>query len=145
MRDASAEPGAGEAGDKETPSKTGYSADEILRHKDLADLTHEEFDRIAQLIAGLASRRPKRRSRRLRPDHRGRELDLRRLVRASLATGGDPAERAFRRRIEKSGRRNHFDGIDAGVVGAIFQSGVSRDIRVFGLASGASSHGWLRG
>jgi len=100
VRDASAEPGAGEAGDKETPSKTGYSADEILRHKDLADLTHEEFDRIAQLIAGLASRRPKRRSRRLRPDHRGRELDLRRLVRASLATGGDPAERAFRRRIE---------------------------------------------
>jgi uncharacterized protein with von Willebrand factor type A (vWA) domain len=100
VRDAAAEPGSGEQGGDEAPSKTGYSADEVLRHKDLAELTHAEFDRVAQLIAGLAATRPKRRSRRSRPDHRGRELDMRRLVRASLATGGDPLERTFRRRIE---------------------------------------------
>ena len=41
----------------------------------------------------IASGRPQRRSRRLRPHHRGDRLDLRRLVRASLATGGDPVER----------------------------------------------------
>src|SRR5207237_4173541 len=50
--------------------------------------------------AGVAAERPRRRSRRLRAHHRGRQLDLRRLVRASLATGGDPLERAFRRRLE---------------------------------------------
>jgi uncharacterized protein with von Willebrand factor type A (vWA) domain len=100
VRDAAAEAGQGEAGGDERPSKTGYSGDEVLRTKDLAELTHEEFDRVAQLIASLATNRPKRRSRRLRPDSRGRELDLRRLVRASLATGGDPAERAFRRLVE---------------------------------------------
>jgi uncharacterized protein with von Willebrand factor type A (vWA) domain len=100
VKDAASEPGSSEAGGDETPSKTGYSADEILRQKDLAELTHEEFDRVAQLIAGLAARRPQRRSRRLRSNSHGRELDLRRLVRASLATGGDPAERAFLRRVE---------------------------------------------
>jgi uncharacterized protein with von Willebrand factor type A (vWA) domain len=100
VRDAGGEPASSETGGDDTPSKAGYSADEVLRSKDLAELSHDEFDRVAQLIAGLAARRPQRRSRRLRPDSRGRELDLRRLVRASLATGGDPADRGFRRRVE---------------------------------------------
>jgi uncharacterized protein len=41
-----------------------------------------------------------RRSRRLRRNPRGSNLDLRRMVRASLATGGDPVERSFRSRLE---------------------------------------------
>jgi hypothetical protein len=53
-----------------------------------------------RLIAELASTRPQRRSRRLRRNPNGTTLDLRRLVRASLATGGDPVERAFRSRVE---------------------------------------------
>jgi uncharacterized protein with von Willebrand factor type A (vWA) domain len=44
-------------------------------------------------------RRPTRRSRRLRADSQGRTIDLRRLARNSLATGGEPIERAFRRRV----------------------------------------------
>jgi uncharacterized protein with von Willebrand factor type A (vWA) domain len=100
VRDAGGESAQGEQGGDENPSKTGWSADEILRVKDFAELDSEEFNRVAQLIAGLAASRPLRRSRRVRPDSSGRELDLRRLVRASLATGGDAAERAFLRRIE---------------------------------------------
>jgi uncharacterized protein with von Willebrand factor type A (vWA) domain len=41
-----------------------------------------------------------RHSRRLRPHSRGRRLDLRRLARRSIARGGDPIERTFRRRID---------------------------------------------
>ncbi len=78
----------------------GWSPDESLRHKDFAAMTTEEFARVRPLIAEIAAARPRRRSRRLRPHPRGRELDLRRLARRSLATGGDPVERAFRRRRE---------------------------------------------
>ena len=88
----------GEAAGEET--RAGWSAEELLRTKDFADLTSEEHQRIARLIYEIAQERPQRRSRRLRPHHRGRELDLRRLVRASLATGGDAAERKFRQRLQ---------------------------------------------
>src|SRR5581483_7426026 len=42
-----------------------------------------------------------RRSRRLRPHRNRGQLDLRRLMRQSLATGGDAAERAFRARVQQ--------------------------------------------
>jgi uncharacterized protein with von Willebrand factor type A (vWA) domain len=66
----------------------GYSAEEQLRRRDFADLSRTEFDDVARLVAQIAAGRPRRRSRRLRPHDRGRDLDMRRLVRASLGTGG---------------------------------------------------------
>jgi uncharacterized protein with von Willebrand factor type A (vWA) domain len=77
----------------------GYSPQELLREKDFAQLSSEEFALVGRLMQELAASRPRRRSRRLRRDSRGRQLDLRRLVRASLATGGDPVERVFRDRV----------------------------------------------
>ena len=95
---------AGSAGDAdaspESKQRLGWSADEILRTKDFASMTQDEFAGLRTLIARVVTDRPQRRSRRLRPHARGRHLDLRRLTRASLATGGDPLERAFRRRID---------------------------------------------
>jgi uncharacterized protein len=82
------------------PSEIGWSAHEVLRQKDFAAMTPEELARLRVLLDDVAARRPLRRSRRLRPHHRGRILDLRRIARLSLATGGDPLERAFRRRSE---------------------------------------------
>jgi uncharacterized protein with von Willebrand factor type A (vWA) domain len=73
---------------------------EVLRRRDFASMTPEELARARALITQLATARPRRRSRRLRSDPSGRELDLRRLVRRSLATGGEPIERRFRRRVE---------------------------------------------
>ncbi len=64
-------------------------------------MTPEELARARKLIAKIATERPKRRSRRLRPAPRGERLDLRRMVRASLATGGDPLERPYRARVER--------------------------------------------
>jgi uncharacterized protein len=77
-----------------------WSEDELLRTKDFASMTPEEFARAKRLIQAIAVTRPQRRSRRLRRDSKGRALDVRGLVRASLATGGDPVERAFRSRKE---------------------------------------------
>ncbi len=87
-----------DAGDDETG---GFSFEETLRHKDFAEMTPEELARARKLIAKIATERPKRRSRRLRPAPRGERLDLRRMVRASLATGGDPLERPYRARVER--------------------------------------------
>jgi uncharacterized protein len=87
-------------GDGEEPAEIGWSAHEVLRRKDFGAMTSEEFARVAKTIAEVAASRPLRRSRRLRPHPRGHKLDLRRLARRSLARGGDPIERTFRRRID---------------------------------------------
>ena len=84
----------------EEPTQIGWSAHEVLRNKDFGAMTPEEFARVAKAIAEVATSRPLRRSRRLRPHPRGQRLDLRRLARRSLARGGDPIERTFRRRID---------------------------------------------
>jgi uncharacterized protein with von Willebrand factor type A (vWA) domain len=72
----------------------------VLRRKDFAAMTPDEFAEVARAMREVASARPLRRSRRLRPHARGRALDLRRLARRSLARGGDPIEQTFRRRLE---------------------------------------------
>jgi uncharacterized protein len=81
-------------------TEVGWSVHEVLRKKDFAAMTAEEFSRTARALKEVAAARPLRRSRRLRPHARGRRLDLRRLARRSLGRGGDPIERTFRRRVE---------------------------------------------
>lgn len=93
-------PGAGAELDGGEVELGGASEDELLRTRDFSEMTHDEFARARRLIHEIAVDRPRRRTRRLRHDPRGRSLDLRRLVRASLATGGEPLERAFRSRTE---------------------------------------------
>jgi uncharacterized protein len=75
-----------------------WSRDELLRERDFAAMTAEEFARARVLIREIAVGRPRRRTHRLRPDGRGTAIDVRALVRASLATGGDPVVRAYRSR-----------------------------------------------
>ena len=82
------------------PTEIGWSAHEVLRRKDFAAMSEKEFAQVSKAICDVAAARPLRRSRRLRPHTRGRRLDLRRLARRSLTRGGDPIERAFRRRIK---------------------------------------------
>jgi uncharacterized protein len=82
------------------PDSVGHSAHEVLREKDFAAMTPEELAAARALIAEMAAERPPRRSHRLRRHRRGRVLDMRGLARDSLATGGDPVSRRFRRRVE---------------------------------------------
>jgi uncharacterized protein with von Willebrand factor type A (vWA) domain len=82
------------------PDSIGHSAHEILREKDFAAMSPDELATARRLIADMATTRPNRRSHRLERHRRGRILDMRGLARDSLATGGDPVARRFRRRAE---------------------------------------------
>lgn len=80
------------------PHPLGASGQELLRQKDFAELTAAELRIVRALIARIARQRPQRRSRRQRSHPRGDQLDVRRLIRAALRTGGDPVERPYRAR-----------------------------------------------
>jgi uncharacterized protein with von Willebrand factor type A (vWA) domain len=70
---------------------------EVLRHRDLAELSIVERAEANRLLALLATTAPVRPSRRFRPDHRG-VVDHRRSARAMLRVGGEPARLARRSR-----------------------------------------------
>lgn len=80
------------------PVELGASAHEVLREKDFAEMTAEEFERVRELMYAIAQARPRRLSRRRAPDPRGDVLDMRRLLRRSLRSGGDPVDQPFRSR-----------------------------------------------
>jgi uncharacterized protein with von Willebrand factor type A (vWA) domain len=80
------------------PLELGASGHELLREKDFAELTGEELRHVRTLIAQIARLRPQRLSRRRAADSRGTSLDVRRMIRRSLRTGGDPVDRPLRAR-----------------------------------------------
>jgi uncharacterized protein with von Willebrand factor type A (vWA) domain len=75
-----------------------WSDVELLRHKDFAQYSEAEMAIARELIARLARRGPTRLSRRTRPvrRRRGHTPDVRRVLRASLRTGGEPVYRHWR-------------------------------------------------
>ncbi len=80
-----------------TPVPAAWSEVELLLEKDFAQYTEAETVLARELIARLALRAPMRRSRRTRPAaRRGHAPDLRRMVRASLRTSGEPMRRQWR-------------------------------------------------
>jgi uncharacterized protein with von Willebrand factor type A (vWA) domain len=74
------------------------SAVEVLRSKSFADLSEEEREEVGRLIRALAVALPEERMRRTRPSARGARFDVRRTLRRSLRTRGEPFERAWRDR-----------------------------------------------
>ena len=78
----------------------GASEVERLRETDFGEMTPEELRRVKRLIADIAHRRPRRTSRRRRAHARGDILDMRRLIRRSLRTGGEVVDWPFRARKE---------------------------------------------
>jgi uncharacterized protein with von Willebrand factor type A (vWA) domain len=76
--------------DEEQTRSLRFTATESLRARDFATLDHAELAQIAALVSHLRLDGSMRRSRRRRPAHRGGRPDLRRTVRASMRTGGEP-------------------------------------------------------
>jgi uncharacterized protein with von Willebrand factor type A (vWA) domain len=74
------------------------SAAEVLRSKSFADLSEEERGEVGRLIRTLAVALPEQRMRRTRPSATGARFDVRRTLRRSLRTHGEPFERAWRDR-----------------------------------------------
>jgi hypothetical protein len=94
-----------EGGTDVVPS--AWSDAELLREKDFADYTDAERQvarRVMRRLAGAGPTRPSRRTRRAArrgaPPHAARP-DLRRTIRSSLRTGGDPVERHWREPSER--------------------------------------------
>ena len=79
-------------------SETSVSSPvETLGRKDFSGCSEDELAQIARLMARLRLRAPVRRTRRRRPARTG-DPDLRRTLRRAMRTGGEPIERAWRRR-----------------------------------------------
>lgn len=74
------------------------SAVEVLRSKSFADLSEEERAEVGGLIRALAVALPEQRMRRTRPSTKGARFDVRRTLRRSLRTRGEPFDRAWRDR-----------------------------------------------
>lgn len=87
----------GEPGASESPTMAvRYSRAEVLRHRDFAAYTHAELVEARRLMADVRLAGALRRSRRRRPTNRQRgRPDLRRTVRRSLRSDGEPIDRAF--------------------------------------------------
>ena len=76
---------------------------DLIRHRDVADLTPAERAVLAQMFATLRSPSPMRRSARRRRSHRG-ALDARRTLREELRRGGEPGQLRYRRRAQRPRR-----------------------------------------
>jgi len=87
-----------EAPEGESALRIVASDAEVLRRRDFTDLTPEERRQIMALVRRLALIAPTRSSRRLKPSPRGRRFDLRRTLRRSLRTEGEPFRRAYKDR-----------------------------------------------
>ena len=78
------------------------SEQELLARKRFEDLGPAELAQVYRLMRTLSLATPLRRTRRYEKGRRGGRLDMRRTLRASLRTGGDPiALRRRRRRIHR--------------------------------------------
>lgn len=86
-----------------TDLKVAASDTEVLRHRDISQLTAVEREHLRELMATLHLTPPLRRSMRLRP-HRAGRLDPDRILRAMRAAGGEPVRLAYRARKKRPRR-----------------------------------------
>jgi hypothetical protein len=92
----------------EAGGSAAYSPAEVLRHKDFAAYSHDEFAEARRLMADLRLAGARRPSRRHEPARRGHtKPDLRGTVRHALKTDGEPV-RLARRRPSRKPRRIVF-------------------------------------
>jgi uncharacterized protein with von Willebrand factor type A (vWA) domain len=82
----------------EAPVPVAASDEEVLRGKRFDALEPGELAQLYRLMTRLQVATPARRTRRAERDRHGERIDLRRTMRASIRTGGDPIRLARRRR-----------------------------------------------
>ncbi|HEX3833800.1 MAG TPA: VWA domain-containing protein [Solirubrobacteraceae bacterium] len=110
-RDADASPGASstpsrdrDSGDetRELPVPTVATDEEVIRAKRFDALEPDELAALYALMTKLSLATPRRRTRRYERGRHGARVDLRRTMRSSLRTGGEPIRLARRqRRVER--------------------------------------------
>lgn len=108
---------------------------EILKQKSFARCTHEELALLAELMQRVALSVPRRRTRR-RESARSGTPDLRRTIRRSFRTGGEPIERAWRRRRTRPRRLVLFLDVSGSM------ASYSRALLVFAYAALRADPRW---
>jgi len=92
-------PGSGEGDElRDVAVPMAASDEEVLRSKRFDALAPGELAQLYGLMARLEVATPRRRTRRSERDRRGERLDMRRTLRGSMRTAGDPIRLARRRR-----------------------------------------------
>ena len=91
-------PGVSDETDDELPVAMAASDEEVLRGKRFDALEPGELALLYRLMGRLVVATPRRRTRRSERDRRGERLDMRRTLRGSMRTAGDPIRLARRRR-----------------------------------------------
>jgi len=130
------------AGDPDdSPEANLASGMEALRTKSFADCTPAELAMLARLMARLRLHAPARRTRRRSPARSG-DPDLRRTLRRAMRTGGEPIDRAWRRRrvqprrlllvLDVSGSMSTYSRALAMFAHAALRSGPSWEAFAFG-------------
>jgi uncharacterized protein with von Willebrand factor type A (vWA) domain len=84
------EPENSEQQQEELELQLTFSRDEALRRKDFAQCSWEEVQACHALMRRMQWRIEPRRTRRRRPDRKGRRIDMRRTLRLGLRTGAEP-------------------------------------------------------
>ncbi|TFV88033.1 VWA domain-containing protein [Blastococcus sp. CT_GayMR16] len=98
------EPGTGEGDDSDTPDlATQASADEVLRHRDVGEMSLAEREHLRRLFALLRPATPMRPARRRRPNPHG-AVHPARTVRQALRDGGEVKRLLHRRRTPRPRR-----------------------------------------
>lgn len=101
LDDLGADQGPGE--DSDELVRAAASAQEVLRHRDVAGLSPRDRAALRRQFATLTPRPPTRRGRRHTPSHRG-GVDGHATVRALLRNLGEPSRIRRRRRVERPRR-----------------------------------------
>jgi uncharacterized protein with von Willebrand factor type A (vWA) domain len=92
-------PGSGEDQElRDAAVPMAASDEELLRSKRFDALAPGELAQLYELMARLEVATPRRRTRRSKRDRRGERMDMRRTLRGSMRTAGDPIRLARRRR-----------------------------------------------
>jgi uncharacterized protein with von Willebrand factor type A (vWA) domain len=94
----SVEPGTPGNGEEETKMGHMASASDTWKNKAFAQCTPTELNTLRKLISTLRVSPPVRRTRRIRPKLRGSKLHMRKMVRETMRTFGDPNTLFFTQR-----------------------------------------------
>jgi uncharacterized protein with von Willebrand factor type A (vWA) domain len=125
----------GDRGRDVQPDAERASRLELLRSKSFSRMSEQELRELGRLIAHLRLAVPLRRSRRRRPAHRG-DPDVRRTLRRSLRTGGEPLERAWRDRRPRQRRVIFILDVSGSM------ASYSRGLLIFAHAALRADAGW---
>jgi hypothetical protein len=99
---SSSGPGGEDAPLRDVEVALGPSSEELLRSKRFDALSADELAQLYRLMAKLHVATPERRTRRYQRRRRGERIDLRRTLRESMRTGGDPVRlRRRQRRVQR--------------------------------------------